>query len=187
MHSEDLRINIGLSLAHADMTAVQSTGENRTPPMQKHSKHYLCSSTKASSRSGMFPRYARPCLTMARAARHCSVVWLMGWIRFLASSFWSSRSQAVCLRELVLSKCVPQEISRFMMSGWLLDAATCRGLLSSSSREFTSAPHSSRIDVTWNEGNLQTGYRPTQVVFRSTARCSGLKPFFPQACSFRNL
>lgn len=32
MHSEDLRINIGLSLAHADMTAVQSTGENRTPP-----------------------------------------------------------------------------------------------------------------------------------------------------------
>lgn len=32
MHSEDLRIDIGLSLAHADMTAVQSTGENRTPP-----------------------------------------------------------------------------------------------------------------------------------------------------------
>ncbi len=32
MHSEDLRINIGLSLAHADMTAVQSTGENRREP-----------------------------------------------------------------------------------------------------------------------------------------------------------
>lgn len=32
MHSEDLRIDIGLSLAHADMTAVQSTGENQREP-----------------------------------------------------------------------------------------------------------------------------------------------------------
>ncbi|KAG7259184.1 hypothetical protein CRUP_001705, partial [Coryphaenoides rupestris] len=76
----------------------------------------------------MFPRYRRLCLTMTRAARHCSMVWLMGWMALRAISFLSSRSQAVCWKALVVSKWPPPEISRFMMSGWPLDAATCRGL-----------------------------------------------------------
>lgn len=90
--------------------------------------YYLWSKTKASSFSGMFPRYSRLCLMMALAARHCRVVWFMGWMTFLDSSFSSRRSQAVCWKALVLSKWVPDEISRFMMSGWPLDAATWSGL-----------------------------------------------------------
>lgn len=91
--------------------------------------HYLCSKTKASSFSGMFPRYSRLCLMMALAARHCRVVWFMGWMMFLDSSFSSRRSQAVCWKALVLSKWVPDEISRFMISGWPLVAAMWSGLV----------------------------------------------------------
>ena len=66
---------------------------------------------------------------MTLAARHCRVVWFMGWMTFLDSSFSSRRSHAVCWKALVLSKWVPHEISRFMMSGWPLDAAMWRGLM----------------------------------------------------------
>ena len=69
----------------------------------------------------------------------------------------SSKSLAVFLCEFVASKCEPELMRKFMMSGWLFSAAMCNGLLLSESLTFTSAPHSTKIAVTCREGNLQTG------------------------------
>lgn len=90
-------------------------------------QNIICEVLKVSNFSGMCPLWPIQ-IHALRAARHCNVVWFIGWIKFLAISFLrQSKSLAVCLcRVCGIKMCTWFNKGRFMMSGWLFRAAIWR-------------------------------------------------------------